>query len=436
MTDTQELLTKIVALRQRLEQAQGLAIDAGSVAASLMKEGDAVAALRRKVNAGASQNLLLDTSVRQFPGLAARTDDSPSMPSQLTARASRLLRRAYDLLGQLRALVDNALLQPTTDDPLAQLHRETASMTDAVLRSVQTFPEVATTQMRLCEGLEAVLNVVAERIALITRIVSSRRREHARCSSLAEILLALATGCSVEIQALTAIAESVHDDANNGLPMLWPEIGPENVPLHIAAHSLAVAQIIARLAKTDSAWRNQPLEPIVAALVHDVGMVKLPADLVGQKTALNDEQRRMVEAHAILGVEMAAGVAPVSTLLLEAAGQHHERLDGTGYPAGLRELQIKPLIRLLAVCDIYAAMCQPRAYRPALDTRTALTDTLLEAEKGGFDRNQAEKLLLLSFYPVGSVVELSDGRRRCRRGHAPGPARFEHTCASGGCAFD
>ena len=117
----------------------------------------------------------------------------------------------------------------------------------------------------------------------------------------------------------------------------------------------------------------------------------------------------MVEAHAILGVEMAAGLSPTSTALIEAAGQHHERLDGTGYPAGLRELQIKPLIRLLSVCDFYAAMCQPRAYRPALDTRTALTDTLLEAEKGALDRTQAEKLLLLSFYPVGSVVELSDG---------------------------
>ncbi len=409
MTDTQELLTKIVALRQRLEQAQGLAMDAGSVAASLMREGDAVAALRRKVNASASQNALLETSVRQFPGQASMTDDGPSLPSHFTARAARLLRRAYDLLGQLRALVDNALLQPTTDDPLVQLHRETVNMTDAVLRSVQTFPEAATVQMRLCEGLEAVLNVVADRIALITRLVSNRRRENARCNSLAEILVALATGCSVEIQALASIAESVHEDAGNSLPMHWPEISADNVPLHIAAHSLAVAQIIARLARTDPAWRNQPLEPILAALVHDVGMVKLPADLMGQKAALNDEQRRMVEAHAILGVEMASGVAPLSTPLIEAAGQHHERLDGTGYPAGLRELQIKPLIRLLSVCDFYAAMCQPRAYRAALDTRTALTDTLLEAEKGGLDRTQAEKLLLLSFYPVGSVVELSDG---------------------------
>src|SRR5207248_11469076 len=66
-------------------------------------------------------------------------------------------------------------------------------------------------------------------------------------------------------------------------------------------------------------------------------------------------------------------------------------------------------VRLLAVCDVYAALCAPRPHRPAFDTRTALTDTLLLAERDALDKFQAERLLLLSFYPVGSVVELSDG---------------------------
>ena len=95
--------------------------------------------------------------------------------------------------------------------------------------------------------------------------------------------------------------------------------------------------------------------------------------------------------------------------LAEAVCGHHERLDGTGYPDGLRENQIKPLTRLLAVCDVYASLCTPRPQRPALDTRTALTDTLLLAEQGLLDRAYAERLLLLTFYPVGSVVELTDG---------------------------
>src|SRR5207302_2281552 len=81
----------------------------------------------------------------------------------------------------------------------------------------------------------------------------------------------------------------------------------------------------------------------------------------------------------------------------------------TGYPDGRRELQLTALPRLLAVGDVYAALCCPRPHRPARETRTALTDTLLLAEQGALDRYHAERLLQLSFYPVGSVVELADG---------------------------
>src|SRR5439155_20453691 len=87
----------------------------------------------------------------------------------------------------------------------------------------------------------------------------------------------------------------------------------------------------------------------------------------------------------------------------------HERLAGPGYPDGLIDAQILPLARLLAVCDAYAAACCWRPHRPARDTRTALTDVLLLAEQGVLDRHFAERLLQLSFYPVGSAVELADG---------------------------
>src|SRR5262249_6424599 len=76
---------------------------------------------------------------------------------------------------------------------------------------------------------------------------------------------------------------------------------------------------------------------------------------------------------------------------------------------GLKDAQIGPLPRLLALADVYAALCCLRPHRPASDPRTALTDTLLLAERGKLDATLAERLLHLSFYPVGSMVELADG---------------------------
>jgi HD-GYP domain-containing protein (c-di-GMP phosphodiesterase class II) len=151
------------------------------------------------------------------------------------------------------------------------------------------------------------------------------------------------------------------------------------------------------------------MESVLAALVHDVGMLRVPAEILAQRRPFTDSDRRVVEGHTRIGAEIVARLMPSGSWLAEAAAGHHERLDGTGYPGGLREMQVTPLVSLLAVSDVYAALCSPRPHRAALDPRTALTDTLLLAEKGALDKQHAERLLLLSFYPVGSVVELADG---------------------------
>jgi HD-GYP domain-containing protein (c-di-GMP phosphodiesterase class II) len=144
-------------------------------------------------------------------------------------------------------------------------------------------------------------------------------------------------------------------------------------------------------------------------LLKDVGMLAVDPAVLASAEPLTDEQRRAIELHCRTGAEWVATHLPAAAPLCEAIMSHHERLDGTGYPSGLKDAQIGPLPRLLALADVYAAMCGPRPHRPAHDPRTALTETLQLAERGGLDRVLAERLLHLSFYPVGSVVEMADG---------------------------
>jgi HD-GYP domain-containing protein (c-di-GMP phosphodiesterase class II) len=147
----------------------------------------------------------------------------------------------------------------------------------------------------------------------------------------------------------------------------------------------------------------------LAALVHDVGMLRVPPALLTKTQPLDDDDRRVIESHCHAGAGLVVRMLPDAAWLSEAALSHHERLDGTGYPDGLREFQLGTLTRLLAVCDVYGALCAGRSHRAALETRTAMADTLLLADQGLLDRHHAERLLQLSFYPVGSVVELADG---------------------------
>jgi HD-GYP domain-containing protein (c-di-GMP phosphodiesterase class II) len=330
------------------------------------------------------------------------------VPALLTARARRILERGRDFLDRLRTLGDDAVLADKTD-PLAAFYRETAAMTDSTLRMVQAFPDAPSAQLRLCEGLEGILGVIAQRLGTLGAVVARRSREAERVATLADLLTGLHAGRALDLKPYVAIAEALLDEASQSAPLQFLHAEPAEPARFVACHSLTVAQVVARVVRHDPEQRARPLEPVLAALVHDVGMLSVPVEVLSHPGPLEGAQRRSVEGHARVSASLAARLLPSGAWLAEAAAGHHERLDGTGYPDGLRELQIAPLTRLLAVCDTYAALCTPRPHRPARETRTALADTLLLAEQGALDRHQAERLLQLSFYPVGSVVELADG---------------------------
>ena len=412
MTETQSLLGKIAALRQRLEQAQKLASEANTAAKELF--GPPASALERRVADGAEQDAALAGAVHAV----APQIEPPPLPRQLTMRARRVLERGRDLLDRLRQISD-AFAGPIDEpgpavlferaDPLTALYRETAAMTDTALRMVPLFPQTATAQLYLCEGLEAILTVIAGRLRTLIAGVETRRAENGRIAVLVQLLTELESGRPVDAAPLLDLAEEIVADAQDGGPLLFRE-GDPGRPAHFAAcHGLTTARVIARVARDDPDWDGRLIEPVLAALVHDAGMLRVPVDILKKTDPLTLEQRRAVEAHCRAGAEMAWRLRPDAAWLARAVVEHHERLDGTGYPDGLSAGQLSPLSRLLAVCDVYAAFCTKRPHRLVRETRTSLTDVLLLAESGVLDRDYAERLLNLSFYPVGSAVEMADG---------------------------
>jgi hypothetical protein len=396
MSDTNDLLERIAALRARL--AQGLP------AADSTRQ-DPLHRLEEQVKLGAWHNHLLDRALR-MPGQA---EPAAELPPRLTARGAGLLKRGKELLQALRALTEDAILKADTQDPLTELHQGSVSLIEVVLRAVQGFPPSPSAQLRLCEGLEIVLDTVEEQLDTLVAALSHRRREEGCIDYVADILRRLVVGESLSLETLESSADRVIAEATAGLPCRFLFASPADPARFAAAHGLTTAQVLARLLLKDAEWQSHLHVAIMATLVHDIGMVRLPPEILCQSGPLTDEQRRLIERHTSLAGPLLAPLWPGGGWPIEAATDHHERSDGTGYPMGRKEIQLAPFVRLLSVCDAYAAMVAPRPHRPAIDTRTVLTDLLLLAEHGQFERAQAERLLALSFYPVGSVVELSDG---------------------------
>ncbi|HEV3238167.1 MAG TPA: HD domain-containing phosphohydrolase [Gemmataceae bacterium] len=419
MTETATLLGKIASLRQRLKQAQGLASEASSAAAVLFTDEDAPidlnALLQKQVDLGNAQQNLLGDSIRQLSNDQQTGIDNLALPSQLTAHARRLLEQGRGILGSLRSLSetmdDLASAKGTlpADESLDGLYRDVTAMADTTLRLIQAFPNAPSAQLRLCHGLEPILRFIALRVAALKAKVEQRLESKRHLQVLKSIMTDLHGRKPVDVQSLIRLAEAILEDAKNQLPLRFYPGSGTSPSDWIAGHGLNVAQVIARVVRHDPELRARPLDAVLAALVHDIGMMAVPTEILAQKEPIPDESQSLVERHVSISVSLAGRLFPGASWLLDAIEAHHERLDGTGYPGGKRGTQISPLARLLAVCDVYAAMRATRPHRPARESRTALTDTLLLADQGQLDRQAAERLLTLSFYPVGSIVEMTDG---------------------------
>ena len=154
---------------------------------------------------------------------------------------------------------------------------------------------------------------------------------------------------------------------------------------YTADHERRVAALAARIAER-LGWSEQSVERVrTAALVHDVGKIIVPAEILSKPGRLADAEFALIKAHAAAGHELLAPIefdGPVAEIVL----QHHERLDGTGYPRGLHGDEILPCARVLAVADVVEAMTAHRPYRAAL----SLDQAIAEIEDGLGRRYDAE----------------------------------------------
>ena len=140
-----------------------------------------------------------------------------------------------------------------------------------------------------------------------------------------------------------------------------------------SGHHVHVGSLAAAIA-TDLGLDEKTVKLIhQSGAVHDVGRIEVPSEILAFPGALTSAQFDIVKKHTTVG----AGVLSEASLpwpLAEIALQHHERLDGSGYPSGLRGDEIIMPARIVAVADVVEAMTQPRPWRPALGIEAALTE--------------------------------------------------------------
>jgi putative nucleotidyltransferase with HDIG domain len=147
---------------------------------------------------------------------------------------------------------------------------------------------------------------------------------------------------------------------------------------YTAGHQKRVASIATAIAR-QMGWGDEQIQALyMAAMVHDIGKVAVPAEILTKPTRLTELEMKMVQEHAETGYQILKDI-PFPWPIAEVVHQHHERLDGSGYPKGLKGDQICIEARILSVADTIEAMATHRPYRPARGLIAAMDEVRAEA---------------------------------------------------------
>lgn len=130
-------------------------------------------------------------------------------------------------------------------------------------------------------------------------------------------------------------------------------------------HSARVAEYSRKIAELAGKNQQECDEIFYAALLHDVGKIGIPKEILNKKGKLNEEEYEAIKQHPVIGAQILSSISE-SPYLSIGAESHHERYDGRGYPAGLKGNDIPEIARIIAVADAYDAMTSKRSYRDAV----------------------------------------------------------------------
>ncbi len=175
-----------------------------------------------------------------------------------------------------------------------------------------------------------------------------------------------------------------------------------------ATHSLGVAHTARMMLKlTRMADADDLTTMFVAGLLHDIGKLAVPLEILEKPAALTPEEVIEIQKHAVISMDL-LGSIPGFKCVCEWGGNHHERIDGTGYPNKIEGASLKLPVRIIAVADVFTALTEDRPYRDGMPLAAAMKIITSMTELGYLDSNVVALL-------ADNVVRVNKERIRAQR---------------------
>ncbi|MFC4258037.1 HD-GYP domain-containing protein [Marinobacter lacisalsi] len=217
-------------------------------------------------------------------------------------------------------------------------------------------------------------------------------------------------GKAIDLSPVHELAENLQGSVfrnHNALACLGRIREKDN---YLLEHSVNLSVLMSIFGKSVGHSSDVLHQTIVGALLHDIGKILTPDEILHKPGRLTPEEFEIMKEHAAHSHQILAGTEGIGELSVLTAAEHHERLDGSGYPKGLRDDEISVYGRMAAIADVYDAITSDRVYHKGM-TPTQGLKKLLEWSGDHLDPTLVRHFIrCLGLYPVGSMVLLESGR--------------------------
>jgi HD-GYP domain-containing protein (c-di-GMP phosphodiesterase class II) len=212
----------------------------------------------------------------------------------------------------------------------------------------------------------------------------------------------------MDISAAKALVDDVHSSITRNPDALLCLSMIRNDGEYLTNHAMRVCVLLCYFAKYLEMSYEDCRRMALLGYLFDIGMLKVPKEILNKQGKMSPEEQEHIQAHVQYSLELLAPLG-LDPEILFAIEQHHERMDGSGYPNGMKGEDIHIYSRMLAIIDCYEAMTTNRPFQKKCSPANALKT--ISDDAYGYDLKLALKFIrCIGVYPVGSLVILSDQR--------------------------
>jgi putative nucleotidyltransferase with HDIG domain len=228
---------------------------------------------------------------------------------------------------------------------------------------------------------------------------------------ISDIMSDIRLGKQVDTERISPVVEQMlgsifrNQDALLGLTRI------RNMDQYTFEHSISVSALMIAFAKKLGLDESTIWEVGVGGILHDIGKLQVPDRILNKPGRLSDDEFSVMRRHVRFGSRLLDDAEAIPSKALQVVKQHHERIDGSGYPDNLSGVGISLYGKMASIVDVYDAITSERVYHKAKLPNIVLRQLIEWSEKGQFDTELVQHFIrCVGIYPVGTLVALQSGR--------------------------